>query len=180
VTNLDAEAICKPDFLWDLSKTPYPFPDESYDLIIANHVIEHVPNWWACFNELSRICKVGGTLEIWIPGCDSDSSYGYRDHINRINNCSFYGVFGTYREQSNAWAIQTMKCPANRMKMYSSVARPEKLWWFNILPKSGKRWCSRHLRNVVTEEGYYFRKVTLPEYEKEMEWFNAKRRNNLI
>ncbi len=44
------------------------FSDDSYDYILCNHVIEHVPNDELAFRELSRILKPRGKAIITIPG----------------------------------------------------------------------------------------------------------------
>lgn len=56
------------DYIADISEK-LPFVDESFDLIYASHVIEHVP-WFLqkqLFSELFRILKPNGVLEIWVP-----------------------------------------------------------------------------------------------------------------
>jgi len=44
-----------------------PFPDESWDLVICNHILEHVPNYKIALKELKRILKKRGLLEITVP-----------------------------------------------------------------------------------------------------------------
>ncbi|MCQ2593230.1 MAG: methyltransferase domain-containing protein [Treponema sp.] len=56
------------DYIMDISN-PLKFEDNSFDLIYASHVIEHVP-WFLqkrLFSELFRILKPSGVLEIWVP-----------------------------------------------------------------------------------------------------------------
>lgn len=56
------------DYIADISQK-LPFADNSFDLIYASHVIEHVP-WFLqkqLFAELNRILKSNGILEIWVP-----------------------------------------------------------------------------------------------------------------
>ena len=43
------------------------FPDESFDLIISNHVMEHVPNPWLAFAEFRRVLRPGGRMVHSIP-----------------------------------------------------------------------------------------------------------------
>jgi len=44
-----------------------PLPDESYDYIICNHVLEHVPNDITAMKELFRVLKKGGTAILQVP-----------------------------------------------------------------------------------------------------------------
>lgn len=178
VVNVDAFDICKPDVVHDLNKTPFPFKDETFDLVFANHILEHLPNWWECLNECARVLKPGGKIEIWVPGSGADSIRGYRDHVNEINNCSFFGVFGTYRASGNAWAVENAGCHANRLIMRDSTVAVKNLWWLRVLPQSLKTWCSVHLRNVNIENGYFLEKVGVQAHEKEMEKFNARVKAN--
>jgi SAM-dependent methyltransferase len=56
------------DYIGDASKR-LPFPDETFDLIYASHILEHVP-WYkteATLHEWTRVLKHGGRLEIWTP-----------------------------------------------------------------------------------------------------------------
>lgn len=163
VTNLDGEECSKADVVWDLSKMPMPFEDETFDLIIANHILEHVPNWWACFEDCARILKTGGRLEIWVPGAGSDSILGFRDHINTINHCSFWGTYELSRSPNNAWAAANAKGPSARMKMLNQYSVLEPLWWIKYSPKSLQNWYARFLRNVVFELGFVFEKMPSPK-----------------
>lgn len=56
------------DYIADISQK-LPFSDNSFDLIYASHVIEHVP-WFLqkqLFSEFYRILKHNGKIEIWVP-----------------------------------------------------------------------------------------------------------------
>jgi SAM-dependent methyltransferase len=44
-----------------------PFPDNSYDLILCNHVLEHIPDDTKAMQELYRVLKPGGTGIFQIP-----------------------------------------------------------------------------------------------------------------
>ena len=46
-----------------------PFDDESFDLVYASHVLEHMP-WYdnvKILKEWARVLRRGGTMEIWVP-----------------------------------------------------------------------------------------------------------------
>jgi len=152
---------------WNLENTPLPFADESFDFIVANHILEHIDNWWAVFVECARLLVPNGKLEVWVPGNGSDSIFGCRDHLHMINWCSFFGSFQTFRAGGNAWAEANSKSWANRMKLVDQRTRIEHLWWMKLfvrLCKPAALWCNTHLRNTASEQAFIFRKVTEGEF----------------
>ena len=44
-----------------------PFPDSTYDIILCNHVLEHIPDDTKAMQELYRVMKVGGMGVFQIP-----------------------------------------------------------------------------------------------------------------
>jgi predicted SAM-dependent methyltransferase len=57
-------------------------PDGSYDVILCNHVLEHVPDYRAAFRELSRILSTRGFLFLSFPDpyhVDRTTDWGYPD-----------------------------------------------------------------------------------------------------
>lgn len=44
-----------------------PFPDGTFDCVIASEILEHVPADDAVIDELIRVLKVGGTLVVTVP-----------------------------------------------------------------------------------------------------------------
>jgi len=55
------------DVVHDLDIFPWPFADNSYDLIFAHSVFEHLENQLKTMEEISRILKPGGRLVITVP-----------------------------------------------------------------------------------------------------------------
>lgn len=55
----------KPDFLWDGIKMP--FNDESFDVVIATEVLEHVPHPDIYLSEVKRVLRPGGCFYFTIP-----------------------------------------------------------------------------------------------------------------
>jgi len=56
------------DYVYDAAK-PLPFEDDTFDLVYASHVLEHIP-WYKTeevLKEWARILKPGGVLEVWVP-----------------------------------------------------------------------------------------------------------------
>jgi SAM-dependent methyltransferase len=44
-----------------------PYADETFDVVIASEILEHVPDDDAAISELMRVLKVGGTLAVTVP-----------------------------------------------------------------------------------------------------------------
>jgi SAM-dependent methyltransferase len=44
-----------------------PYPDGTFDCVIASEILEHVPADGAAIDELVRVLKVGGTLAVTVP-----------------------------------------------------------------------------------------------------------------
>jgi SAM-dependent methyltransferase len=158
VVNLDGWQGDGVNIVWDLSKTPLPFADQEFDLIIANHVMEHIPDWFECFKEMTRICKVGGKIEIWVPPVSSDSAFTYRDHINRIGLHSFYGCKTFPMPGCNLWADEERKRVGNVSNVWiANVAqRPIIKWWAMLAPQCVLDFMMDHMRNMVSEIGFTF------------------------
>jgi SAM-dependent methyltransferase len=161
VTNIDLHPSAGVDIVCDLSK-PLPFKDDEFDFILANHILEHVPDWWECFKELARVLKVGGKIEVWVPPISSESAFTYRDHINYIGIESFTGVGGMYRAGVNLAAevelLEKGLQPYHQLQVIYMQRNVLCKWWIWFAPDFVKTWMTDHLRGVVSEEGYIFQK----------------------
>ncbi|MGE0385228.1 MAG: methyltransferase domain-containing protein [Gammaproteobacteria bacterium] len=51
----------------DVDITRLQFPENSFDLVICNHVLEHVPDDAAGMRELNRVLKPGGAAILQVP-----------------------------------------------------------------------------------------------------------------
>jgi len=47
--------------------TATPFPDQTFDLVLCNHVLEHIPDDGQAMRELRRILKPNGTALLQVP-----------------------------------------------------------------------------------------------------------------
>ena len=52
-----------------------PFQDNQYDLILCNHVLEHVTRDLKAMAELYRVLKKGGTLIAQVPISEEDQTH---------------------------------------------------------------------------------------------------------
>lgn len=88
-----------------------PFEDESFDFVIANHVLEHVDDDLKAFIEIRRVLKLGGHAILQTPyskklhatwrdaGIDTDAArlqaYGQADHVRLFGRDIFERISAT-------------------------------------------------------------------------------------
>lgn len=65
--NLDISREKNPDIVHNLDDFPYPFEDNSFSRIEADHVLEHLQDPFGAMKEIHRILKPGGILIIKTP-----------------------------------------------------------------------------------------------------------------
>lgn len=86
--NVDCEPLCKPDVLHDLETTPWPFSDNQFDFIIANHCLEHLGEtraaWFGIIGEIYRILKPGGEMHVSVPHPRHDNFLHDPTHVRVV------------------------------------------------------------------------------------------------
>ena len=74
----------------DLNKSPIPFSDNSFDLVIASHVIEHLAKPVEFFGDCARVCKPGGIIYVEAPSERSLMLPGMPFHHDKFLSTSFF------------------------------------------------------------------------------------------
>lgn len=119
---LDNNPRTDADVLHDLGVVPYPFKDDEFDLVVARHVVEHVPDVIAFIEELYRITKNGGRIELATPhftNGDWSNDPTHRNHLNSYSFDTFVIGEGTFDFYTHV--------QLERLRRYVSVAN---LWRF--------------------------------------------------
>jgi SAM-dependent methyltransferase len=76
----------------DVDICALPFADRTYDLIVCNHVLEHLPDDAAALRELARVVTPNGAVLITVPG---DFRRGNTVHFTGELENGHYRDYGT-------------------------------------------------------------------------------------
>jgi SAM-dependent methyltransferase len=75
-----------------------PFEDNSYDVILCNHVLEHIPNDTKAMQELYRVLKPGGMAILQIPQ-DLNREFTFEDNsiTDKVERAKIFGQYDHVR-----------------------------------------------------------------------------------
>ena len=99
------DKICWPgvDICHDLGVFPYPIKDSCFNVIYANHILEHVPDLIATMRELYRILAPNGTLLIRVPHSSCCMRWGDPTHLRFFSLLTF----DHFNTKNDAYGINT-------------------------------------------------------------------------
>jgi SAM-dependent methyltransferase len=88
------------DVVWDLNDHPYPFENESADMIIAEEIIEHLKDPKRFMEEVHRILKPGGKVRVTTNNKNSlinkmFKTYNVKNHISLQSPESMKALLGS-------------------------------------------------------------------------------------
>lgn len=77
--------------------TKLPFLDATFDLVLCNSVLEHMPKFWLAIAEFKRILQPSGVLAIGVPSFGKTQHtlpyHAYPDDFYRFSHSAFESVF---------------------------------------------------------------------------------------
>lgn len=89
VTRLDADPLQSPDILGDAHEMP--IADDSFDVVVACAVLEHVHDPYQVTRELFRVVRPGGKVFAWVPFFFG--VHGFPDDVSRFTEQGFRILF---------------------------------------------------------------------------------------
>lgn len=97
---LDSTAHAGVDIVADLNR-PLPVDSESYDVVHANQVLEHVQNLVGLMDEIWRVLKPGGMLVAHVPYFRSSWAHVDPTHVRSftINTLDYFVQHTSYHER---------------------------------------------------------------------------------
>lgn len=117
LVTLDAEASNEPDLVCVLGNEPIPLPDDSVDVAVAIHVLEHIgrqgetDRWFYFWEDLYRVMKPGGQLHFVSPLWTSVWCWADPQHVRALSPQAF--VFfnqAHYRIPGSAISPYRIRC----------------------------------------------------------------------
>jgi len=117
ILSLDQDARLDPDLVCALGKDAIPLEDNSVDLVVARHVLEHIgkqgetAEWFYFWEELYRVMKPGAHLQFESPLWCSVWSWADPSHTRALSEHAF--VFfnqDAYRMGGSAISPFRIKC----------------------------------------------------------------------
>lgn len=87
--NLDIKKLPGVDVVHNLEKYPYPFKDNSFDIVEMHHVLEHLAEPLKVIEEIWRISKPGALVIISVPHWSHFTAYSDLTHKNYFSSSLF-------------------------------------------------------------------------------------------
>jgi SAM-dependent methyltransferase len=79
---LDISEDTDADVVHDLNEFPYPLEDDSFDQVLMQDVLEHVRDPIRVMDELHRVCRPGGRIQLRTPHFSSMLAYSDPTHTH--------------------------------------------------------------------------------------------------
>jgi SAM-dependent methyltransferase len=95
------------EVIHDLDVFPWPFPDQTFDNIIAWHVMEHLRNPRRAMLEIQRLSRPGAIVELATPHYSSPDSWGDMTHYMHF---SLKTLEPFYKNKSGTEAFELVEC----------------------------------------------------------------------
>lgn len=112
-----------------VSPGPFPFPDESFDVVFSKDSIIHIPDKAAMASDAFRILKPGGMFAAsdWLIGHDGDPSPEMVEYIKSEDLDFAMASPGTYEKAMRQAGFEDVEL-VNRNPWYAKVAAEELAW----------------------------------------------------
>ncbi len=86
---IDFNVRTEADIVHDLNQYPWPLADNTFDRIVASHIVEHVVDLIRFMEEVHRVARPGAQVEIVTPHFTSRYSYTDPTHVRHLSLFSF-------------------------------------------------------------------------------------------
>ena len=104
---LDVNPRSEADVICDLNLYPYPFAADTFDLVLCEHILEHLDDVIKVMEEIHRVSRAGARVIIRVPHFSSVYYYSDPTHKHPFGRHSFdYFVPGTPVRKFNYSSVE--------------------------------------------------------------------------
>ncbi|MBI5872005.1 methyltransferase domain-containing protein [archaeon] len=132
--NVDKEAFEGVDKLLDLEKFPYPFKDNTFELVDLDNTFEHLSSQVRALEEIWRICKPNAIVNIFSPHFASMSTFQDPTHKRGVS----WNYFTFFDKENKRFCDYNFKC--NFRTISKEILFPNYLFWIkpfaNLFPEA--------------------------------------------
>jgi SAM-dependent methyltransferase len=143
--NVDRHSAANPDLLCDLELMPWPWNDNSADVILLTHVLEHLgqtPNaFLQIMQELYRVLKPLGNIVIKVPHHHCDNFWNDPTHV-RVINPSILSLFS----KKNCLKYIEDNAPNTPLALYLNIDLELTTVSYALLPPYAERWTNGEMQ----------------------------------
>lgn len=152
--NVDSRPLPKVDTLHDLNFVPWPLSDGRFDLIVAEHILEHMTDPIAFLKEIHRVSRPGADVVIEVPHWKHHLAHGMPDHRTTWAHNSFDPTYVT------AGKLEKIRVE------YRLGCGPRFHWikWQRL----GRVLCK--YTGLVSGLRFYLRRLENPSFQEPMSW----------
>lgn len=119
--NVDKEPLAQPDKIVDLEVFPWPFDDNSFDVIVAKDILEHLGQTPSDFinilKEMYRISKPNATWEVVFPHWRCDNAINDPTHVRLLTT----EMFKLFDQSENALQIKKQTANSTTLGLYNNI-----------------------------------------------------------
>jgi SAM-dependent methyltransferase len=127
------------DIVHDIERVPWPVPDGSFDVVRCEHVLEHVDDICAVMDELHRVTRPGGRVEIVVPYFARYSAFKDPTHRRFCTYETFnYFVEGT-EERDRAYTRHAFRYVERRLRFPNGLRGRIGAWLLSLGPRRYER-----------------------------------------
>jgi len=123
--NLDIKKYPGVDIIHDLNTYPYPFSDNYADFILMKHVLEHLDNIVKVMEEIYRILKPNGKVEIIVPYYKHKNAFTDPTHKHFFTEDSMNFLINNinpkYKFEIIDFEFQNNRFPFNLLNKYFDI-----------------------------------------------------------
>jgi SAM-dependent methyltransferase len=130
---LDVVPLPTVDILADVTGPGLPFQDNTFDVVYANHILEHITDLQSLLAELARIGRPGARIRVTVPYFSCVGAFGDPTHVRFFS----YYTFDHYTEDPtrHTWFSNVRFGIAKRHIGFGRLFRTLGIeWWANRWP----------------------------------------------